>query len=164
MFKCQRKDRFTRQVHAILYFVHTTMYNIINCNHSLVLIRFRKQRFSRQPICQGIWFRPPCNVCHTICTNKPVCKIYQCMTARSIRHHTLLHISMILHTKKFLVRLSPAHDIPLYARSLRKTSYPSTYEDIFAPVCHPRQKILSDSNTIQTHIQVVTFPFFLFKC
>ena len=81
------------------------------------------KKFTRQPICQGIQFRSPYNVCHNVFTNKTGHKIYPHISAHYTRHHMLLHNPTILYTKK-----------------------------VFTPDCHPRKKISSETKISQSSL------------
>ena len=65
----------------------------------------------------------PVTYARNFCTNKFVHKIYRCMSALSIWHYTLLHNPMIIYTKTF-----------------------------FAPPCHLRNKILSETKISQSSL------------
>ena len=128
MSKCKCTEEFTRKLHALLYYVHMTMYNKMNCKFPHILI---------MPFYRLIWFHTrrrfharlsvrvsdsghPITYSRKNFTNNPGHKIYRCMPARYTWHYTLLHNPAILHTKTF-----------------------------FAPFCHPRKKILSDTKLSQ---------------
>ena len=107
--KCQHIEEFTREVCALLFYVHTTMYNIINCNCSCVLIVhlyrliwFHTQISFHESLSVRVsYLGHPVTYAIQFCTNKLGQKIYQCMPVQSTRHHTLQKNLTILHTKTF---------------------------------------------------------------
>ena len=96
-------------------------------------------------------------------------KIYRCITARSTRHHTLLHNTTILHTKTFFGTVIRARYTNIWQHTPQEIirlyiilwfyiqrNFPHQSVTKFRKYC-PLQ------NMIQTHIQVVTFPFLIFR-
>ena len=82
-------------------------------HHALIQTRtiLHTKIFLSQPIYQGILFRSPCNLRHTISRNKPGHKIYHFMSVRSTQHHKLLHNPRILHTKIVFLPACHLHQI-----------------------------------------------------
>ena len=101
--KYQRTYGFTRKLCALLYYIHTTMYNRINYNRPCVLVKFHTRRRFRASLSVRA-----SNSSHLVtyarqfCTNNPGHKIYPWVSVRSTLHHTILHNPTILHTRKFL--------------------------------------------------------------
>ena len=109
MSKYQRTEEFKRKVRALLYYVHMTMHNIINCNRLRVHVRFHKQRrFFASLFVRVSDSGHPVTYYRKVCTNNPSNKICRFMSVQSIRHHRLLHNTTILYT-----------------------------DTLFAPSCHP---------------------------
>ena len=137
-----------RKICALLYYVHPTTYNGINCNRPRVLIRFHTQRSFHASLSIRVSDSDhPITYDRKFCTNNTGHKIHRWMSVHSTQHHTLLHNPTILHTKKFCASLSPAQDIPLCDSRLHnksyasKWSYNSTYKDIFRASLSPALEI-----------------------
>ena len=169
MSKFQRTYEFTIKVHALLYYVHMTTYNRINCECLRVHVQFHTQRCFRASLSVRISDSGhPVTYDRQFCTDNPGHKTYRWMSVRSTRHHTLLHNPIILHTKTFFV---PAcHPRKIYHCITARSTRPHTLlhnptiihrKTFFAPACHPRQKISSTSKYDSKKIRDVTFPYFL---
>ena len=123
MSKCQRSEQFTGKLRALLYYVHITTYNWINCKYPRILIVnfYRLVWFyTRRCFCASLSVKVlnlghPVSYVRKYCTKKTGHKIYLWIPARSTRHYTLLHNTTILHTKIF-----------------------------FAPFCHQRRNFFRD--------------------
>ena len=153
MSKCQTTDEFTIKVRALLYYVHTTTYNRINCKFLRFLIWCHTRRRFRASLSFRVSDSGHCvTSARNFCTNNPGHKLYRSMSVRSTRHHTLLHNPKILHTKTFFVPACHLRKIYrcMTARSTRHHTLLNNptilHEKIFfAPACHQHQKILSTS-------------------
>ena len=86
--KFQRTDEFTREVCLIIYYVHMTTYNIINCNCPHVLVQFHTRKYFRASLSVRISDSGhPVTYVRRFWTKHPCHKIYRCMSVRSTRHY-----------------------------------------------------------------------------
>ena len=149
--KCQRKEEFTRTVHALLYYIYITTYNIINCNCPCVLIRFHTQRRFRASLSTRVSDSGhPVTYFRKFCTNKPYHRIYRLMSVLSTWNHTLIHNPTVLHTKN---DFAPSYHLrKIYHRMSGHSTRHHTLlhnpmiihrKTFFVPACHLCKKILS---------------------
>ena len=102
MSKCQGIEEFMIKVRALLYYVYTNTYNIINCNCLCVLVRFHTRRKFHASLSVRVSDSDhPVMYTRQFCTNDPSHKIYCCVPVRSLRHHMLPHNPTIIHPKTF---------------------------------------------------------------
>ena len=174
---------------TLLYYVHPTTYNGINWNFPRVLVQFHTRRLLCASLSIRVSDSGhPVTYSRQFCTNNTGHKIYCWMSARSTLYHTILHYPTILHTKTIFASACHPHNI--YPCMTAHSTGNDTFlhnnmilptKKFFVPACHQRQKILSEKNchslycythdrltrhcplqnTIQTHIRVKTFPFFI---
>ena len=78
-------------------------------------------------------------------------------------HRTPLHTHMILHTM-ILPYTQTKQNCASYPSYTSTYSYYSTYEDTYAPACHPHQKILFIQETSTTNILTPDTFNTLIKC
>ena len=104
MSKCQPTNEFMRKVCALLYYVHTTTYNRINCNCLRILVRFHTQRRFRASLYVRVSDSGHrVTSARKMCMNNTGYKLYRMMSVRSTRHHKILHNPTIIYTKIFFV-------------------------------------------------------------
>ena len=77
MSKSQLTEEFTRKVCALIYYVHTTIFNRINCNFPRVLVGFHTKRRSRVSLSVRVSdLGQPVTYARQFCMNNPGNKIY----------------------------------------------------------------------------------------
>ena len=109
MSKFQRTEYLTREVCALLYYVYTNTYNIINCTCPCVLVRFHTRRHFHASLYVRVSDSDhPVMYTRQFCTNDPSHKIYCCMSVCSSRHNMLSHNPTIIHLKTFF---APAYHL-----------------------------------------------------
>ena len=144
----------------LLYYVHMTMNNQINCKwlHVLIMHICRLVKFHIQRcFCAILSLRvsdsgQPKMYVRQYCTNNPGHKLYRCMASGYTRHYLLLYNPLILRTKIFFVPACHLYKIYrcISARSKRhhtlihNTTILHT-KTFFVPACHPRKKIPSET-------------------
>ena len=97
------------KLRALLYYVHATKYNQINCEcprfltiHFYILVQFHTQNcFSASLPIRVSDSGHPVTYAGKNLQTIPAHKIYRCLSERSTRHHTILNNLTILHTKTF---------------------------------------------------------------
>ena len=132
-------------MHSLLYYVHTTKYNIINCNFPQVIVLFHTQRrFHTSLSIRVSDSGHPVTYARQFLANKPGHKIYRCILVCSTQHHTLLHNPTIIQRKTFF---APAyHPCKIYpCMSAHSTRHHTLLYDptilhtvFFAPYYHLR--------------------------
>ena len=98
----------TINVPTLLYYVHMTKYNQVNCKfprvlimHVYILVRFHiRRRFHASLSVRVSYLGQPVMYDRQYCKNKPSHKLYHCIPEGSTRHYTLLHNPTIIYTRK----------------------------------------------------------------
>ena len=109
MSKFQCTEEFMRKLRALLYYVYTKTYNIINCNCLCVLVLFHTRINFHASLSVGVSNSDhPVMYTRQFCTNNPTHKIYRCVSVRSSRHNMLPHNPTIINLKTFF---APAYHL-----------------------------------------------------
>ena len=148
------------KLRVLLYYVHTNTYIQINYNcpsvlimHLYIIVWFHIQKhFGASLSFMVSDSGHPVTYTREFFMNKPGHRIYCCVSARSTRHHTLLHNTTIIHTKTFL-----RQPVTRARKYCLRQNWHSLHWYNHSRLTHNRPF----QNRIQTQIWFNTFPFFL---